>query len=231
MKGPVKLAAGRKVRPPYYTRDQLDDLCEKVLHDFCLEFYGQELTPVPTDVLSQLLEYYTHDLDQFAELPPGIHGVTLFYTRRKPTVQIAAELKRQHWRENRERSTLAHECGHAILHTPMWRDPKATGLDEEPVALACSAESIAASATLTQEPPDQYDEWMEWQARYMSGALLMQKSRVLRLVERFIDSRRLALPLQAETPTGADLIDKVTFAFQVSRDAARVRLTQLGALA
>lgn len=44
----------------YYTPDQLDELCEKIIGDFCMARYGQELNPIPTEALLQLLKEYTH---------------------------------------------------------------------------------------------------------------------------------------------------------------------------
>ena len=41
-------APRRQPRPVYYTRDQLDQLREKIIVSFCRERYGQELNPIPT---------------------------------------------------------------------------------------------------------------------------------------------------------------------------------------
>ena len=62
----------RQPRPVYFTREQLDELCERIIVGFCMERYGQELTPVPTEALLQLLEEHAHDVDQLAELPEGV---------------------------------------------------------------------------------------------------------------------------------------------------------------
>jgi hypothetical protein len=78
MKEPT--AAKRQPRPVYYTRDQLDELCEHITMAFCMERYGQELTTIPTEALLQLLEEYTHDVDQTPDLPGRHqrgHGVWL----------------------------------------------------------------------------------------------------------------------------------------------------------
>jgi hypothetical protein len=69
---------------------------------------------------------------------------------------------------------------------------------------------------------------MEWQARYMSGALLMPKSRVRRLAEKLAQVKGLELPLQAESPPSVYVVEHMIIAFHVSRDAATVRLKQLG---
>jgi hypothetical protein len=111
-----RTAAKRQPRPVYYTRDQLDDQCEQIIVGFCMARYWQELNPIPTEALLQLLEEYTHDVEQTADLPDGINGVTEYYWDRKPTVKIDARLTQQHWRETRRRTTLCHECSHAIQH-------------------------------------------------------------------------------------------------------------------
>ena len=41
-----QIAPRRQPRPVYYTREQLDELCEQIIGGFCMERYGQELTPI-----------------------------------------------------------------------------------------------------------------------------------------------------------------------------------------
>jgi hypothetical protein len=64
-------------RPRYYSREQLDELCERIIFDFCTERYGQELMPVPTEALLQLLEQHAGDVDQLAELPKSPKSLSL----------------------------------------------------------------------------------------------------------------------------------------------------------
>jgi hypothetical protein len=67
-------------------------------------------------------------------------------------------------------------------------------------------------------------DWMEWQASYAAGALLMPISRLETLIAACLRSN-LPAPMSADGPAGRDL------AFMVSPDAAAVRLAQLGHLA
>ena len=92
-----RTASRRQPRPVYYTRDQLDELCEKIVVDFCMARYGQESNTIPTEALLQLLEEYAHDVDQMADLLDRINGVTEYYWDCKPTVKIDARLTQQHW--------------------------------------------------------------------------------------------------------------------------------------
>ena len=63
-------------------------------------------------------------------------------------------------------------------------------------------------------------DWMEWQAGYISGALLMPRSRVKLLVEAFGCEDAVSLPLQAGSIDGQILIGRVSELFDVSREAA-----------
>jgi hypothetical protein len=71
--------SGWRIEPPFYSREYLEQLREGTLTEFCMETYGQELTPLPTDVLTQLLERYTSILNLYAELDDGINGVTTMF--------------------------------------------------------------------------------------------------------------------------------------------------------
>ena len=90
-----------------------------------------------------------------------------------------------------------------------------------PVAQSCRCE-------YSDDSHDQWDDWMEWQARYMSGAFLMPKSRVCRLAQRLAQAKGWKLPVQAGSPPSVYLAEHVVIAFHVSREAAMVRLKQLG---
>jgi hypothetical protein len=73
----------RQPRPHYFTREQLDELCENIIFSFCLKRYGQQLTPIPTEALLQLLDQHVQHVDQLAELPEGRRGA------------LAAEIERR----------------------------------------------------------------------------------------------------------------------------------------
>jgi hypothetical protein len=212
-----------RIEPHYYLRDYLEELCERTVSEFCTETYGQELAPLPTDVLTQLLERDTSVLNLYATLDDGINGMTtMFGSERLPRVDIAAELSRQWFRENRLRTTLAHEYAHVLLHAPLWRAQCKTGGQEGEtlIAQACRRETVEDNAPRSDR--------IEWQAGYICGALLMPQRRVDRLVGRFRSTRSFAPVLLAGSADAEELVERVTIGFRVSRLAARVRLGQLG---
>ena len=71
---------------------------------------------------------------------------------------------------------------------------------------------------------------MEWQAGYICGAILMPISFIRKLAADFVSSRNHFGPISPQSENGRHIIDLISREFQVSQDAARVRLLKLGIL-
>jgi Zn-dependent peptidase ImmA (M78 family) len=121
--------------------------------------------------------------------------------------------------------TLAHEYGHVRFHAPLWdlEPPSADLLKANPRAnmQVCFRDKILDAAQT---------DWMEWQAGYVGGALLMPVSRVRALVAAYCESHNLFGVVGQDDSHGRALIEKISAAFTVSPDAARIRLIKLGIL-
>jgi hypothetical protein len=169
-----RTAANRHPRPVYYTRDQLDELCEQIIVGFCMARCRQELNLISNEVLLQLLEEYTHDVDETADLRDSINGVTEYYWDRKPPVKIDARLTQQHWRETRWRTTLCPECSHAIYHAPLGPENPGDG----PIFTVVSLPVRRAGTLRSVGRLD------GGQARHVSKGFLMPKTRVGHLAQR-----------------------------------------------
>jgi hypothetical protein len=199
-------ATGRFPRRPHYETDELESVCADLLLEV-RQLRPQHETAITTDDLSVLLEHHAADLDLYAELPAEFDGVTDFSRDARPRVRIAARLSSQVRFEHRLRTTLAHELAHVVLHNFIWWfDP---GVPFDPRALS-------PRCALRQRSVD----WMEWQANYCAGALLVPASE-----------------LESETGTvwersssGRALIRKVQARYAVSAQVATIRLRQLGRL-
>ena len=70
-------------------------------------------------------------------------------------------------------------------------------------------------------------DWMEWQAGHAAGALLIPMTPLRSLCRNFYQKNSLSTISGARSPQGRRLILDVVGNFQVSEDAARVRLLQL----
>ena len=224
----VRDQTGRFSERPHYEPKELDLLFERMIVDFLRSRHGKVEFPILTDDLTVLIERDTEDFDAYANLDSygrGVEGVTEFLPGRKPTVRISQNLGNSDARENRLRTTLTHEYGHVQLHGHLFAmntaGPGLFGGVQKPGVIACKRNTMI-SAPRT--------DWMEWQAGYACGAILMPASHVRSAIDSYRKQTGLYGPVPATTPEGQSMIDLLVERFQVSRDAARVRLSVLGFL-
>lgn len=219
---------GRFTQRPHYEPKELDRECEAIVSAFLKERHGTVAYPLTTDDLTVLIERDTESLDQYADLSGygrDVEGVTQFQPGRKPKVLISETLSTADNRQNRLRMTLAHEYGHVRFHAPLWdlEPPSADLLKANPRAnmQVCFRDKILDAAQT---------DWMEWQAGYVGGALLMPVSRVRALVAAYCESHNLFGVVGQDDSHGRALIENISAVFTVSPDAARIRLIKLGIL-
>jgi Zn-dependent peptidase ImmA (M78 family) len=225
----VRDDTGRFVERPYYTAAELDRACEHIVSSFLSARHGHFRLPVETDELSILIEQQGASLDSSVDLSEygqDVEGLTAFYPDRNPEVSISDRLGSDPRRENRLRTTLAHEFGHVHFHRHLWQEKFITqGLFDRRAPenkVICKRDSILDAKDL---------DWMEWQAGYVSGAILMPIGPIRRFVSDFCGSRGLHSAVSIASEPGRHIQSGVMAAFLVSEDAARVRLLKLGLLA
>jgi hypothetical protein len=224
----VRDSTGRFPERPHYKPIELDRLCEKLITEFLKELHGKVEFPVTTDDLTKLIERDTSDFDTYADLSElgcDVEGLTEFYRGRKPAVKISAKLAEDPRYENRLRTTMSHEYGHVQLHAYLWEmhPPAADLLRSKPQAnkQICKRETIVGAKEV---------DWMEWQAGYVCGALLVPANPARRLIQAHVEERKLYGALSVDSPEGLAVIHLVMDNFKVSQEAAKVRLLQLGVL-
>jgi len=224
----VRDTTGRFSQRPHYKPEELDRECETIITGFLKGLYGKATFPVKTDDLTKLIERDTSDFDSYADLSDlgaDVDGVTEFYPGRKPVVKIAAALANDTRRENRLRTTMTHEFGHVRLHAYLWEmePPTADLLKTKPNAnkQICKRETILNARET---------DWMEWQAGYVCGALLMPASHVRRQLRAYVETHNIYGAVSPNSAHASALISTVVENFQVSEDAARIRLLKLGVL-
>lgn len=226
----VRDNTGRFALRPHYEPAELDRACEKLLAEFFRPTQVAIPVPIPTDELTRLIERDVSDFDPGADLSEygvDVEGVTEFSPRRKPRVRIAGELAYDERRENRYRTTLTHEYGHVHFHSYLFEiEPRSKDFFQSPAVgtgvQVCKRESILNARNT---------DWMEWQAGYVCGALLMPISLLRAVVAAFQEERGTFGPIALGTPEAAALIELAQGKFRVSADAARIRLLKLDILA
>lgn len=221
----VRDKTGRFPQRPHYKPEELDWECETLITQFLKDGHGAVHYPVETDDLTKLLERDAKDLDLYADLSEygrDVDGVTLFTRGEKPSVQISEKLTNNERRQNRLRTTLTHEYGHVRFHSYLWEiEPSSTDFFRHQPnrdKVICKRETIVDAPQT---------DWMEWQAGYICGALLMPKSAVLRLYREYAKSQNLYGSVSLQTDHATTLINQIVETFSVSEDAARVRLLKL----
>lgn len=210
---------------PYYRAEEIDSLCDEHVRRFLQMRYGDVTYPVTTDDLTRLIEQEVDELDLYADLSDvgvaraNVEGVTIFIAGARPRVRIAAALSLDSGRELRLRTTLAHELGHVLLHNFVGEGPD--GVD--PLGDGAT-ESVSIAPPFVPPQPGQ-PSWMEWQASYACGALLMPHTALHILLNA---GRPAYDPEIAELADVHVSIQAVQNRFFVSESAARVRLRQIG---
>jgi len=223
----IRDTTGPFAERPYYEPAELDRECESIMVGFLRSIYREAKFPVATEDLKKLIERDVDDLDCYADLSEygaDVEGVTEFYPGRKPVVKIAAELTEDERRENRLRTTLTHEHGHVHFHAYLFTMNQAQGRLFQKARID---RIICKRNTMLDAPQS---DWMEWQAGYVCGALLMPLSYIRCLVSDFLAEHHHFGPIAAGSLNARNLITRVVEAFGVSQEAARVRLLKLNYL-
>jgi Zn-dependent peptidase ImmA (M78 family) len=212
---------GRPIKRLYFKTEELDERCEQIIAEFMDQHSGGFKLPIPTDDLIRMIEAEADDLDMYAELPQEEDGHTDFFFDRKPRVLIAKRLSDPRYK-NRLRTTLGHEYGHVWFHAPLWR-AATTESDQRPAmpSWTCHRDTIETASE---------KDWMEWQAAYISGALLMPRSEVVVLAGEIAMRDGSNFPLNIDSEPGRAVVARIMRRCQVSEQAARVRLLRLGLL-
>ena len=211
---------GRFPKRPFFSLEEMDRHCERIVQLHNGRMYGQAVPGLRTDALLRMLNKYAdlHPYVDVSKYGADVEAVTCFKTGEKPTVRVAKELFFDRYQNNHLRFVLAHEFAHARFHGAAWRR---RWLRKEDVS-RCSPNRM-----LTLEVG--YD-WWEWQASFLGASTLMPKSQVQCVVAAYFGRRELR-GMPRDSSDAHNLTQRVAELFEVSFDAANIRLCQLGYLA
>jgi Zn-dependent peptidase ImmA (M78 family) len=219
----IRDTTGRFKQRPHYSAEELDTESERLVTEFLVKRHGAARFPLSTDDLTRLIEKSVEDLDLYSDLDAwgaDVEGVTVFCRDGKPSVKISTALSESR-RENRLRTTLSHEFGHVVFHNRLFERPADAqlfeDLDTADIQQACREGGILNAGQA---------DWMEWQAGHVSGAVLMPATQLRALIaDRFPNYVRGALALSPALRES--MVEEIRSAFNVSAEAARVRLNRL----
>ena len=221
----------------WYESDEIETIAEDELRRAGL----MPWLDVPVTDLERLIEgHLKAQLDQYAQLPEGVLGLTRFGARH-PVVSISSTLTEAAEEDpplpgkvGRWRATLAHEASHIFLHrylfdadmAPLTNRPP----DEAPAGgstvMRCLHRDVNDVSTQDWGRISRRRDWREVQANRGMAALLMS-ARTFKDVA-FEQMTKLGLSHVSSGPALADtLAVAIADAFQVSKQAALIRLGTL----
>jgi hypothetical protein len=222
----IKDTTGRFPKRPYYEAGELNSECERIVTEFLLEKHGKVIYPISTDDLTIMLEREVDDLDLYADFPgdEDVEGVAEFVPNQLASVKIARRISEPANMGNRLRTTLTHEFTHVKFHGVLFGSLGSPTLfvSRQHEKAICKRETIIDARK---------QDWMEWQAGYGCGALLMPIGPLETHIKIFLSHNNiLRTPIEADSFEGLALISEVMAMFEVSHQAAAIRLMQCGAL-
>ena len=178
--------------------------------------------PLTTDLLTVMLEEYAERLDLYADMDANVEGLTTISATTRPFVRINRYLSMVPARTNRFRSTLAHELYHLVYHAPYYQEKSRQGdlFNKAAAEIVCLRGTILGAKKV---------DWREWQAAYGAGALLMPRIALQQVIREQSDIYELP-PYMEESQAADAVIVLIATCFEVSREAAAVRLWQKGFL-
>ncbi|HTV93782.1 MAG TPA: ImmA/IrrE family metallo-endopeptidase [Verrucomicrobiae bacterium] len=209
----------RFIERPHFLESEIQQRLDSALTR-C--FSGAPSFPLTDNELDLLVDSVTEHYDPMADLHShlgiDVEGVTVFRPGHRPRVKISSHLLVDNLRRRR-RMTIAHEVGHVLLHCDLYQEDRTLDLFSDTNArgrIFCKTSTMLPGA-----------DWMEWQASFTAGCLLMP-SAAMRQVMLTLRGDALQQPLYLDDSFTIDVITDVARAFDVSEDAAKVRLIQTG---
>jgi len=224
----------------WYEPDEIEDIFEGELRRAKLV---PRITSPVVEVERFIESHLKVRLDQFAELPSDVLGLTTFDGGKSPVISISGELSESAESNpsnmgivGRWRATLAHEAAHVVLHRYLF-DPAMARL-QHPLAATtvksaglfrCSNGDIDAVSDSELARRNARSDWREVQANKGMAALLMPRALFNRV--RLLTQGEIFSSLLAPTPSEREeLVARLSSMFRVSKQMTSIRLETLSGL-
>jgi hypothetical protein len=221
----------------WFEPDEIEDIMATELHRAGLT--PRVDAPV-VDVEAFLERHLRVSIDQYAELDPSVLGVTEFRRGTSPRVAINRDLTGEaldqeespDWLLGRWRATVAHEGSHVVLHRTLYEtDPNQGELFGDENGVEDRIQELQRCLKRDVGFGRASADWREVQANMGMAALLMPRGVFCDIAQR---ERELeGLPdrqLEKGSATAVRLAARLASLFQVSQQAATIRMETLGVI-
>ena len=224
---------------PHLSKSQLETYGEWVLHDFSPHVL---LRPQPTDIDRLITEYMGFNFEyQYLSNNQVYLGITVFddtdhlpiynpelnraefLSVKKNTIIIEGTLADNPNLIHRERFTEGHEASHGLIHPEYYQRKAQIASLHDYSSCGYSKPCFPDLSGVDGSGKRLKGEaWLEWQANYLASVLLMPRCAVRRL--------RNVIEPKGSPFWYLELIQTMVEVFNVSEEAARVRLISLNYL-
>jgi IrrE N-terminal-like domain len=201
-----------------------------------LQKHGYLLPRSPAPIIvERLIEEAFGFNETYEELETGVLGEIRFAADDRPlAIRVARRLAvidaLEPSIDHERRATLAHECGHGLVHTKMFADglrrdraPRLPGFETAQTSIVCHDADLDPACP-RPVPASSTERWLEWEANYLMGALLMPRDLVFQLVTPYttgrpdgISPRELRTELRNAATAAAATEFNVSLGFAASR--------------
>lgn len=218
---------------PIISRDQFDEEAEKFLTRYCPEalenpirvpiekIAGDMRLQVIEDIpLSDALTYFGTIIFDNGNVLDKHRKVTIRNAKRG-TIYLDPRISYER-SVGTKRTTLAHECFHWYRHQPYHVLMKMIGANDN---LGRAIQCQIAANTMDSDKWKSVD-WMEWQAKGVAPRILMPAKMARMKIDQLLAEYGGAM--KAGIRDYENVIDELASLFDVSRQAAKVRMIDLG---
>ncbi len=210
------------LRPPYFPAGEIQSICLRALKD--AKLLPDRPGPIRID---RLIERAFGLVPDYEDLPGGVLGLSQFVDGRVVRIVVSRALDRTGTRvsDRQVRTTLAHEAGHVLLHSDLFR------ADSESAPLLGDWSETRAPRVLCRDigparqgvPPP---VWYEYQANQAIAGLLLPRPLVETVVSQFVDNTTSGFP--RITPANARQAARaLSNVFDVNPVVAEIHLERL----
>lgn len=223
----------------WYEPDEIERIAEDELRRASLM---PSISKPVTDLERFIEGYLNAELDQYAELPDGVLGLTQLQAGRRPAVSINSGLTESAEADvaspgavGRWRATMAHEATHILLHRYLFdlemaqlAGARADGntFVELTGLMRCLHRDIMPVSMRDWSQVRRRRDWREIQANRGMAALLMPSRPFKRVAFQQMTNLGLST-VSADTISADTLTAAIAEIFNVSKQAAMIRLESL----
>lgn len=209
----------------FFTSGEVEKLCEEAL--LSVNLIPGTLSAVRVD---RFLEKKFGISAEYEELPAGVLGFTRFGCDGAESVVISRTLDEDPSDQSRRRvrSTLAHEAGHILLHSSLFKRADVTQLSllaapsEKPKVLCRDEFELSATTR-----PAYNGKWWEYQANMVIGALLIPRNLVSQAIQPYLQYSGSMQVGRVDDRFRQQAIQSLSETFDVNPVVAKIRLDEL----